>query len=89
MGNAGGTDVFDAMVDIALRYAPHNNTDLGAQVPAKIRMKIIADAYDAMAGTDWDTQDESKYFNTDLIHLMYHRGEIDQDYYDDVVAFSE
>lgn len=89
MGYASGTDVFDKMVDIALRYAPKKNTDLGAQTPTVIRQSIIIDCYDAMSDTDWDTQDESKYFQTDLVHLMYQRGEIDQDYYDDVVAFSE
>jgi hypothetical protein len=81
MGWCAGTEMFDSMVDIALRYAPVRNTDKGAQVPEIIREAIIKDAYDAMSQTDWDCQSESKYWESDLVHLMYELDEIDDEDY--------
>lgn len=81
MGWSSGTQLFDAMVTIALRHAPHINTDEGAVVPIPIRKSIIAEAYAAMDNSDWDTEDESRYFKSDLVHLMYDLGRIDREDY--------
>jgi hypothetical protein len=83
MGWASGTDLFDTAVSVALRHAPHINTDEGARVSDGLRRRIIKDMYEDFARlSDWDTEDESKYFKSDLVHIMYDLGVIDKDSYD-------
>lgn len=77
MGWSSGTELFDKAAYVALWYAPKINTDEGAQVPPIIRRGIFEDLYKAFEYSDWDTEDESKYFKSDLVHIMHDLGRID------------
>ena len=51
MGWSGGTQLFDDALDIFLGY-----------IPARLHDQLIEKWYAKFDGTDWDTEDESKYW---------------------------
>lgn len=81
IGWSSGTELFDGCVRVALEHAPHHNGDDGAFVPPKIRRTIVESVYRVFDGSDWDTEDESDYFHTDLVHIMHDLGRIDDEDY--------
>lgn len=52
MGWAGGTEFFDGPLDLMLEYVPEDK-----------RKEIIEKLYWTIREGDWDTVDESAYFN--------------------------
>lgn len=86
MGWASGTSLFDGAVRVALEHAPVHNTDDGAQVRPHIRRKIIQSMYRAFDDYDWDTEDESEFFESDLIHIMRDLGRIDDEWYEEFLS---
>jgi len=52
MGWAGGTQFFDGPLDLMLEYVPEDK-----------RKEVIEKLYRTIRDGDWDTVDESAYFN--------------------------
>ncbi|QDK03025.1 hypothetical protein KNU71_gp092 [Streptomyces phage Braelyn] len=52
MGWAGGTSFFDGPLDLMLEYVPEDR-----------RKEVIEKLYRTIRDGDWDTVDESSYFN--------------------------
>lgn len=73
MGWNGGAPLFDGIVELVLEYVED-------PTPATIQ-SVVDDAYALFEDTDWDTEDESRFFDDYLIHTMYDLGRIDQDEY--------
>lgn len=70
MGWASGTDVFDSVVDAVIEYIPINKVE-------EVMEKIATPLWDG----DWDTENESKYYDAYLVHIMYRKGFIEEDEY--------
>ena len=79
MGWASATPLFDGAVDTTLKFldAVHP-TMVGSQHGAMIRAVVEAH-YEVYKTSDWDTQDESNYYEPYLRDLMVANGEIDPD----------
>lgn len=73
MGWGSATAIFDGAVDAAMLFVPQN---------AIMQRSVVEAMYTKVDWDDWDTQDESKYYNSDLIHIMLGRHEIEVDDYD-------
>lgn len=82
MGWSSGTSIFDAAVDVALGFILED-TSLDAAVTAA----VVKDMYTKVDWDDWDTQDESKYFQPYLLEVMHDLGEIDEETYEDLTAY--
>lgn len=78
MGWASGTDIFDGAVDVALSFTQANSYDEG--VKDHITRIVVEKMYTGVDWGDWDTQDESKYFEPYLESVMRELGELDEDY---------
>lgn len=75
MGWASATDLFDGAVDVSLTFVPPAYKMWGPtddQTQAVVRAMYLKVDWD-----DWDTQDESKYFDPYLRDVMIECGEID------------
>jgi hypothetical protein len=77
MGWGSATGLFDGAVTVALKFAPDNEL---------MKHAVVHEMYTKINWDDWDTQDESKYFDQYLIHVMYELGEIEKDYYDEYLS---
>jgi hypothetical protein len=73
MGWAGATDIFDGAVEVGLRLLPAQPLDT---MDARVS-KVVHDMYTQIDWADWDTQDESEYFDPYLRQVMIDIGEID------------
>lgn len=51
MGWAGGTELFDGALDIFLKH-----------IPEELHEELIEEWYQVFKYSDWDTEDESDYF---------------------------
>lgn len=74
MGWGSATHLFDGAVDVALDFAPDQ--------PVVVRA-VVDRMYTCIDWGDWDTQNESRYYDEHLIHVMLARGEIDVEDYDE------
>lgn len=86
MGWNGGTDLFDKAVEVALSVAPQipaHLTEHPSAVPDEIIQTIVDLLYPTWQDSDWDTEDESKYFKPYLLNTMLRLEQIDQEDYDD------
>lgn len=73
MGWASATGLFDGAVDTALKFIPAVNDS-----HAEIIVRAVVEAmYTQIEWDDWDTQDESNYFDPYLRDVMIQLGEID------------
>lgn len=76
MGWSSATELFDGAVDVALRYI-----SIGNQTRV---YTVVKDMYLMIDWEDWDTQDNSKYFDPYLMSVMYELGEISEEDYREV-----
>ena len=81
MGWGSAVDIFDQVVDVCIELTDPDNEDL--------IMEIVRTVYTKVELYDWDTQGDSKYFNKYLIHVMYDMDEIEKDYYDEFVNYTD
>lgn len=73
MGWASATPLFVGAVDVALKFIPAVNDS-----HAEIIVRAVVEAmYTQIEWDDWDTQDESNYFDPYLRDVMIQLGEID------------
>jgi hypothetical protein len=78
MGWAGGTEIFDDVVDLFIYYERlHHGMDI--TLPPDAIQQIVYDVYSQVDFGDWDTQDESRYFDPYLENVMIDMGEIEVD----------
>jgi hypothetical protein len=68
MGWAGGTAYFDGPLDLMLEYVPKDK-----------RKEVIAALYREIRDGDWDTVDESAYFNLLVKYDIDGYGELKTD----------
>lgn len=86
MGWGSATHLFDAAVDVAVEFAAKHYDATGAEyTDPEIVREIVEAMYTQVDWEDWDTQEESKYFNH-LVHVMYNLGEIDNEDYIDYLG---
>lgn len=78
MGWGSATPIFDTAVDVALEFLPTSGLATKPQVLIKA---IVEKMYKELPLDDWDTQDESNYYDEYLIHVMYDMGEVDENHY--------
>lgn len=76
MGWGSATYIFDGAVDTTLGFVPRIN-DFHAQV---VVAAVVERMYNNIDWEDWDTQDESKYFEPYLKNVMIANGEIDEEF---------
>lgn len=84
MGWAGATDLFDSAVKVTLMFVPKIPSALSENeydTPEAVVRAVVETMYTKVDWEDWDTQDESDFFEKYLIHVMHDRGEIDEEYY--------
>ena len=80
MGWASATPLFDAAVETTLRFLDAVHPTLtGRQGDAMIEAVVEAH-YDIYRQSDWDTEDESKYWPY-IRKMLIARGEIDPEDY--------
>lgn len=72
MGWSSATGLFDGTVDAFIRLG--SDEDTRVQIFVEYLYTVV------YADSDWDTQDESKYFEEYLKQIMLANGEIDDDY---------
>jgi hypothetical protein len=70
MGWSSGTEIFDAGLNIFLKYVPEEAID-----------SVLLHWYDVVTAQDWDTVEESDYYDM-LRPVLVANGELDDD--DDV-----
>lgn len=70
MGWAGGTELFDGALNIFLKYVPEEDIDT-----------VLMAWYDVVTDADWDTVDESDYYDM-LRPALVKAGEVDDDLYE-------
>ncbi len=68
MGWGGGTSYFDFPLDLMLEYVPENK-----------RKEVIEKLYWSIRDGDWDTVDESAYFNLLVKYDIDGYGELKND----------
>lgn len=73
MGWSGGTEIFDGALDTFLSFVPEDS-----------HQDLIEKWYKVFEDTDWDTEDESKYW--DKLELILQRNDSEQDWEE---AYSE
>ena len=73
MGWASATGMFDQMVDLLVRH----ESAVWKKLPDNMIEQLVYEVYTEIDWDDWDTQDESKYFNPYLKYVMIELGEID------------
>lgn len=64
MGWSSGTVLFDGALDVFLKYVPEDQ-----------RVDAVAAWYNEFVHSDWDTEDESKYYDKYLREMLYDYGE--------------
>lgn len=82
MGWGSATGLFDEAVKVALDFAPHIPVALAEEtkgVPEPIVKAVVHQMYTRVDWDDWDTQDESQFFEPYLREVMIELGEIDPD----------
>lgn len=83
MGWSSATELFDGAVDVALTFIPKTKYDSYTQPPLslthdpKLVAAVVERMYTSIDWNDWDTQDESKYFEPYLRDVMVKLGEIE------------
>lgn len=78
MGWSSATELFDGAVKVAMGHAPHVPQHLNVKhnVPYIIVSSIVRDMYTQIDWDDWDTQDESEFWEH-LRPIMTELGELD------------
>lgn len=89
MGWSSATSIFDGAVDVALLFADKafNMDTFEHYVPDLVKKAVVEAMYTRVEWEDWDTQDESKYFNPYLLEVMHDLGEIDEETYEELTAY--
>jgi len=82
MGWAGATSLFDGAVQVTLDLLAPLYAD---RVPPVVVRAVVEKMYQDVDWADWDTQDESEFFEDHLVHVMYELGEIPPDYYEQFI----
>lgn len=81
MGWASGVYIFDAAVDVTLNILGGRKEDGTFDVPDVLIQAVVEHMYIDLPLEDWDTQDESKYYEY-IIPVMFAKGEIDLNTYE-------
>lgn len=72
MGWGSGTDYFDKPLDLFLEHVPPGE-----------RKPLVRELYDTIRQGDWDTQNESKYYDSYIVHFDYEDGYLTwEEYYE-------
>lgn len=74
MGWGSATPLFDGAVDVAIEFSMSTHPIITKAVVEKM--------YSTIEWEDWDTQNESKYYEPYLIEVMHERGELDENYWE-------
>jgi len=89
MGWGSATPLYDNAVEVALMFAPkipEHASENEWNTPEVIVRAVVEEMYTKNYWDDWDTQDESKFYDKYLIHVMHERGEIEDNEYEYVLA---
>lgn len=70
MGYSGGTDVFDRVAGLVLRWVA---------VDSYVAEEILYTLMDVLEDKDWDTQSESDYFEHPVVQKVWKRLHYDED----------
>ena len=84
MGWGSATEIFDAAVKVAIAFAPKIPAHLvenNYSTPEPIIQAIVHEMYTKVLWDDWDTQDESEFFEPYLMEVMHGLDEIEDDEY--------
>lgn len=84
MGWGSATEIFDGAVKVAIAHAPKIPAEASTNkynTPDIIIKSIVRDMYTKVELHDWDTQNESEFFQPYLFDVMHDLGELDDEYY--------
>lgn len=84
MGWSSATGLFDDAVRVALTFVPKIPTALSENkydTPEIIVQAVVREMYTKVEWNDWDTQDESEFFEPYLMEVMHDLDELDENEY--------
>lgn len=84
MGWGSATEIFDAAVRVALQFVPKvpaTLVDNPYETPEIFIHAVVEQMYTKVPWDDWDTQNESEFFDPYLMEVMHNLDELDEDEY--------
>ena len=79
MGWGSATELFDGSVNVTLSFIKASMG--GIDIPDALIAAVVEKTYRDINWDDWDTQDESAYFEH-IVHIMHKDGHLDDGYYE-------